>query len=459
MTMADFLVSRLPRGSKIHMVGIGGISMSAIAHILLYLGFSVSGSDMNNTPIIEKLSAEGVKIFHVHSEDNIQSPDLVCYTAAIKQDNPELVRARELGIPTMERAELLGQIMTMFDRPVAIAGTHGKTTTSSMLALIALEAGTDPTVLVGGELSQIGGNYKIGKNDLLICEACEYVESFLHFKPFLSIITNIEEDHPDYFSDIYHIISSFEKFASLNSKKGFIIVYKDDKNVRTVMENVEANYVTYGLNSGDADFTAKNIKYNKDGCPSFDIYGGNDKILSVSLGVVGEHNICNALASTAAALKLGIGADAIKRGLELFGGAKRRYEHIGSFNGVDVVDDYAHHPTEIKKTLEAAKNAGYKRVFCVFQPHTYSRTVAFLDDFADALKIADRIIIADIYPAREKYDGTVHSCDLAALIKGSVYMNDFGAIERYVKNMAQEGDLVLTMGAGDIFKVGYALVK
>ena len=325
--MADFLVSRLPRGSKIHMVGIGGISMSAIAHILLYLGFSVSGSDMNNTPIIEKLSAEGVKIFHVHSEDNIQSPDLVCYTAAIKQDNPELVRARELGIPTMERAELLGQIMTMFDRPVAIAGTHGKTTTSSMLALIALEAGTDPTVLVGGELSQIGGNYKIGKNDLLICEACEYVESFLHFKPFLSIITNIEEDHPDYFSDIYHIISSFEKFASLNSKKGFIIVYKDDKNVRTVMENVEANYVTYGLNSDDADFTAKNIKYNKDGCPSFDIYGGNDKILSVSLGVVGEHNICNALASTAAALKLGIGADAIKRGLELFGGAKRRYEH------------------------------------------------------------------------------------------------------------------------------------
>lgn len=456
--MDEFLVSNLPRGAKIHMIGIGGISMSAIAHILIYLGFNVSGSDMNKGAITEKLESEGVRIFGSHSADNIQSPDLVCYSAAIKPDNPERARAAELNIPSLERAELLGQLMTMFDRPVAIAGTHGKTTTSSMLSLIALEADTDPTILVGGELAQIDGNYKIGKNDLLICEACEYVDSFLNFRPFLSIITNIEEDHLDYFSDIYHIISSFEKFASLNSKKGVIVAFNDDKNVQTLMKNVDARFVTYGLNPG-ANFTAKNISYDENGFPSFDIINDGKKVLSVSLGVVGEHNICNALAAAAAALNLGIDADAVKRGLETFGGTKRRFEHLGSFDGVEVVDDYAHHPTEIKKTLEAAKKSGYNNIFCIFQPHTYSRTIAFLNDFAAALSIADNVIVADVYPAREKYDGKVHSCDLAALIKGSVYMNDFGAIERYVKEAAQSGDLVITMGAGDIFKVGKALTE
>ena len=452
-------LSELPNNAHIHMIGIGGISMSALAHMLKFFGYRVSGSDRTETDIVKRLAASGVDITIGHSADAVSDPDLVCYTAAIPKDNPELVKAHSLGIPLMERAELLGQLMKLYKFPVAVAGTHGKTTTTSMLSLVLLEANLDPTILVGGELSQISGNFKIGAKDYLIFEACEYVESFLHFNPYMSIITNVEEDHLDYFSDIYHIITAFERFARLNSPNGCIIVCSDDKYAPTVVQNIDNKVIKYGIISRNNDFFAENIHLNADGKTEADVYAYGNFAVKLELSVHGDHNVRNALGAFAAAWELGIEPDAIKRGLEAFGGTKRRFETLGIANGFTVIDDYAHHPTEIKSTLTTAKRLTNGKVWCIFQPHTYSRTKAFLPDFAEALSIADNVILADVYPAREKYDGTIHSCDLAQLMKNVTYINDFGAIERYILKKAKPGDLVFTMGAGDICKVGYDLTK
>lgn len=441
------------------MIGIGGISMSALAHMLKFFGYRVTGSDRTETDIVKGLAASGIEVSIGHSADAVRDPDLVCYTAAIPQDNPELLKARSCGIPVMERAELLGQLMKLYKYPIAIAGTHGKTTTTSMLSLALLEAGLDPTILVGGELSQIGGNYKIGAKDYLVFEACEYVESFLHFNPYISVITNVEEDHLDYFSGISHIISAFKSFASLNSPLGCIIVCSDDKNAMTVVQNIEKKVVKYGLISRNNDFYAENIHFNASGKTEVDVFEHGKFALELELCVHGTHNVLNALGAFAAARTLGIEAATIKRGLEAFAGTKRRFETLGTAGGITVIDDYAHHPTEIKSTLSTAKLLAKGDVWCIFQPHTYSRTKAFLNDFAKALSIADRVILADVYPAREKYDGSVHTCDLAALMSNAVYINSFDAIKRYVLANAKPGDLVLTMGAGDIFKVGYNLTE
>lgn len=454
--MSEFSISNLPKGAKIHMIGIGGISMSGIAEILIYLGYCVSGSDVRSSELTDSLKAKGAKISIGQTADNIKSPDLVCYTAAISDNNPELTAARSLGIKTIERAELLGAIMELYKYPVAVAGTHGKTTVTSMLSLVLMKAGTDPTILVGGELPQIGGNYRIGKTDYLSFEACEYVESFLHFKPFLSIITNVEEDHLDYFSGIKHIISSFEKFASLTSPFGGIIVCSDDKHACEVVQNVERKVVKYGLDDKKADFTAENIKYLKSGGSEFDVLKEGKKHISLKLNVPGRHNVLNALAVTAAADFLGLDPDKVAEGIADFGGTKRRFERIGSLNGCEIIDDYAHHPTEIKATIDTAKKMG-KNVWVAFQPHTYSRTLTLLDDFAEALSNADRVLLCDIYPAREEYDGKVHSCDLAQMIDGVVYMNDMKAAERYLAENIGGDDILITMGAGDVYKIGYAL--
>lgn len=443
--------------ANIHMIGIGGISMSALAHMLKFFGYTVTGSDRCETEIVKGIVAAGIKVNIGHNPDNISDPDLVCYTAAIPLDNPELVKARSLGIPVIERAKLLGELMKLYKYPIAIAGTHGKTTTTSMLSLVLLEAELDPTILVGGELSQIGGNYKIGAKDYLVFEACEYVESFLHFHPFASIITNVEEDHLDYFADLSHIITAFKSFARLNSPLGCIIVCSDDKNTQTVVQNIDKRIVKYGIFSRNNDFYAENIHLNAHEKTEMSVFAYGKYVCDLELSVHGDHNVRNALGAFAAAWELGINIDAIKRGLESFGGTKRRFETLGEFEGAKVVDDYAHHPTEIRSTLETAKSLSDGNVWCVFQPHTYSRTKAFLPEFAEALSIADRVIIADVYPARESYDGTIHSCDLAALIDNAVYINHFDAIVRYLKGNVKSGDLVITMGAGDIFKVGKAL--
>ena len=455
--MHRFSISDIKPGAAVHMIGIGGISMSGLSGMLLDAGYKVTGSDAKTSPIIDELIDKGAEIAIGQSADNIKSPDLVCYTAAIAQDNPELVRARELGVPVIERAELLGAVMELYRYPIAVAGTHGKTTTTSMLSLVLLAAETDPTILVGGELPEIGGNYRIGKKDYLPFEACEYVESFLHFRPFLSIITNVEEDHLDYFSDINHIISSFQKFASLTSPEGGIIVCYDDKNACKVVQNSQQKIMYYSYEDEKADYYAKNITISDEGYPKFDIMQGERKVLSLQMHVAGRHNILNALAVTAAGEFLKIDRRAIKRGLEMFKGTKRRFEKIGFYHGAALVDDYAHHPTEIKTTLASAKKMPYDRVVLAFQPHTYTRTKALLDYFAEVLPMADKVLIADIYAAREKYDGSIHACDLAAKIPGCVYINDLEAMTQYLKKELREGDLFISMGAGDICKVAYAL--
>lgn len=457
--MNEFNIKDLAPGSHIHMIGIGGISMSAIANMLLSLGFTVSGSDRTKTNLTDKLEKLGVTVYEGQKADNIKSPKLVCYTAAIAKDDPELVCAIEKGIPCLERAELLGQLMTMYRYPLAIAGTHGKTTTTSMLSLIILAANLDPTILVGGELPQIDGNYRIGGRDYLVCEACEYVESFLNFRPFLSIITNIEADHLDYFGNLSNIITSFGKFARLNSPLGYIIVCSDDKNTNTVVQNIETSVKKYAINDKSADFVATCIKVNENRGNSFEILYEGEPFISVDMQVAGQHNVLNALAATAAAYCLGIDKNAIKEGLESFTGTKRRFEKLGEVQGITVIDDYAHHPTEIEATLRTAKLQGYNNVWCIFQPHTYSRTYNLFNEFVEVLPLADKLIIADVYSAREKYDGKVHSCDLAAAIDKAVYMNDFGAIERYILKNAKPGDLVMTVGAGDVFKIGKSLVN
>ena len=457
--MNDFNIKNLAPGSHIHMIGIGGISMSAIAHILLSLGFKVSGSDRTKTNLTDNLEKLGVLVIEGQKAENIENPDLVCYTAAIAKDDPELLMAKEKEIPCLERAQLLGQLMTLYRYPIAVAGTHGKTTTTSMLSLILLNAKMDPTILVGGELPQISGNYKIGATDYLVCEACEYVESFLNFRPFLSIITNIEADHLDYFGNLTNIITSFKKFASLNTPSGHIIVCSDDKNTLSVVQNTHTNVVKYAIKDKKADFVAENIRINENKGASFDALFKGEFFLSLSMQVAGAHNILNALGALAAAYCLGVSKEAIKQGLESFYGAKRRFEKLGEFNGIPVIDDYAHHPTEIKATLSMVKEQGYNNVWCIFQPHTYSRTLSLFDEFVEALPIADKLIIEDVYSAREKYDGRIHSCDLALAIPKAVYMNDFGATVRYIKKNAKPGDVVLTVGAGDVFKIGKELVK
>lgn len=457
--MAKFSLKNLGPNKTIHMIGIGGISMSAIADILLYLGHSVTGSDMTFSPLLKRLEEKGAKIYIGQRAENIENPDLVCYTAAIKEDNPELIKARTLGVPCVERAELLGGILEYYKHPLAVAGTHGKTTTTSMLSLILLAANVDPTILVGGELEQINGNFKIGGEDYLVFEACEYVESFLNFNPFLSIITNIEEDHLDYFVNLSHIITSFEKFARLNSPDGSIIVCSDDKNISSVVQNIETKVYKYAIYDKNADFVAENIRETGDGCLEYDIFKDKKCLVTIKLNVLGKHNIYNSLGAALAAYSLGIEPRYIREGLLAFRGTKRRFEELGRVQGALVVDDYAHHPTEIKTTLEAARNLKPKNLWCVFQPHTYTRTKAFINEFANALRFADKIVLADIYPAREKYDGTIHSCDLAQLIPNCTYINDLGAIERYLKQNMEEGDLVITMGAGNINTVGKNLVS
>lgn len=456
--MPTFSIADLKPGAEVHMIGIGGISMSALAEILLYFGYHVTGSDMQASALTEKLQQNGAQITIGQRAENIRQPDLVCYTAAISEQNPELQAARAAGVPVIERAELLGAIMEKYQYPIAVAGTHGKTTTTSMLALALLAADTDPTVLVGGCLPQIGGNYRIGGNVYLPFEACEYVESFLHFKPYVSIITNVEEDHLDYFTNLNHIISSFGKFASLTSPSGCIIVCSDDENACKVVQNVQRNIIYYGIDSPKADFTAQKILTDRNGLPSFTVCKGGMPLVELSLRVAGRHNILNALAVTAAADFLNLDLAAVKRGLEQFQGTQRRFDRLGTAEtGFEVVDDYAHHPTEIRATLETAKSMPYNSVWVVFQPHTYSRTKALLDEFPAALELADHVLITDVYPAREAYDGTIHACDLAMKIPGSVYMNDKKAIERYLQSHAKAGDLVITMGAGDVWQIGYAL--
>lgn len=447
----------------VHFIGIGGISMSGLAEILLKEGFQISGSDSKPSELTNNLSAKGVTIYIGQKISNIEeTPDLVVYTAAIKEDNPEYSAVKETQIPMLSRAQLLGQIMGNYKRSIAVSGTHGKTTTTSMISQIFLVAKTNPTISVGGILSSIGGNIRVGQSDVFITEACEYTNSFLNFKPKYSIITSVEAEHLDFFKDINDIRHSFHLFAKNTSNNGAVIINGEIDHYSDIVEGLDCNIITYGLCSS-CDYYATNIVFNKKACATYTAMYKGKKIANVILNVPGEHNVFNSLASIALCLDLGLSLTDILNGLHAFDGTKRRFEYKGCINGVTLIDDYAHHPTEVAATLTAARNYPHGRIICVFQPHTYSRTKAFLNDFAKVLSMADIVVLADIYAAREKNTLNISSTaildKLQKLGTESYYFPSFEEIENFLLNNCINNDLLITMGAGDIYQVGEKLLS
>ena len=454
-----FDLKNTDREKNVFFIGIGGISMSALAHILKNDGYKVSGSDFRDSDTAQELTQSGIPVVIGHRAENVEGAGLVVYTAAIKDDNPELCRARELGIPTIERAVLLGAMMKNYRYPVAVSGTHGKTTATSMLSHVLCESELDPTILVGGVLPLIGGNFRDGGKDYFVTEACEYCGSFLKFFPLYSIILNIEEDHLDYFKDINDIIDCFSEFVEKTPASGAVIANFDDPEVIAAAKNNPAKTVSYGINNKSCDYVAENIVYSEDGYPEFDVIEKGEFFAHITLNVLGLHNVSNSLAVLAVSRLLGVSKEGIAKGLASFNGTNRRFEYKGDVNGAKIYDDYAHHPTEIKATLSAARSTGAKRVRCVFQPHTYTRTYALKEEFAKSFADCDDLIITDIFAAREPDTGLIHARELAESIDGAKYIKEFSEIEKYFAETAQEGDIIFTMGAGDVYKIGENMVE
>ena len=448
---------------RIHFIGIGGISMSGLAEILMDEGFQVSGSDAHRSALTAHLEARGAVIYEGQRAENItEGIDAVVYTAAIHGDNPEFMEVKRREIPLLSRAELLGQMMKNYREAIAIAGTHGKTTTTSMVTEIFLAADSDPTISVGGILHSIGGNIRVGGPEFFVTEACEYTNSFLSFYPTMAVILNIEEDHLDFFKDIHDIRRSFRLFAEKVPEKGAVIINGDIKDYGEITADVRGRVITFG-HAASNEYSAGNISYDSFARPSFDLYIRGEKKERLTLGVQGEHNVYNALAAVAVALENGIPMDAVKRGLSGFTGTERRFARKGERDGVTIIDDYAHHPQEIEATLRAAKNYPHKRLVVAFQPHTYTRTKAFLDEFAEALSLADTVLLADIYPARETDTLGVSSADIVERLKkkgvDAWYLPTFDQVEEFILKNCTHGDLLITMGAGDIVKVGENLLS
>ena len=446
----------------VHFIGIGGISMSGLAEILLEEGFQISGSDSKESPLTDALEKRGAKIYYGQRASNIgDSVQAVVYTAAIHPDNPEFACAKEKGLPMLTRAELLGQIMRNYHTSIAVAGTHGKTTTTSMLSHILLKGECDPTISVGGILPAIGGNIRVGNSEVFLTEACEYTNSFLSFFPTIGIILNIDADHLDFFKDIEDIRRSFRKFAQLLPGDGTLIINADTPEYLSVIEDLPCRVITYSL-TDSADYTASDITYDQYGHASFTVNSQGAPLGVCSLKVPGIHNVSNALASIAAGRVLDLPWEVIARGLESFTGTDRRFQYKGTVAGVTIIDDYAHHPTEIRATLHAARNYPHKKIWCVFQPHTYTRTKALMPEFAAALSLADHVVLADIYAARETDTLGISSEDLqkdiAALGTPCEYFPTFDEIENFLLENCTQGDLLITMGAGDVVNIGEQLL-
>lgn len=447
----------------IHFIGIGGISMSGLAEILLKEGFTVSGSDNKETPLTDHLTEKGASIFYGQKASNIiDGIDVVVYTAAIHDDNEELMEVRRRNIPTLTRAELLGQLMTNYKTPIAVSGTHGKTTTTSMLSHVLLAGEKDPTISVGGILKAIHGNIRVGNSDIFVTEACEYTNSFLHFFPKIGIILNVEEDHMDFFKDIDDIRNSFHEFAKLLPQDGTLIINHEIEQSEAITEGLSCRILTYGLDD-TADYCAKNIAYDAMGCTSFDFYRFGEFVDHITLSVTGDHNVSNALAAIAAGELTEVPMEAIKNGLLSFKGTDRRFEYKGEKNGITIIDDYAHHPTEIKATLTSVKHYPHRETWCIFQPHTYTRTKAFFHEFAEALSLADHIILVDIFAARETDTLGMSSQLLAEELKKSgadvYYFPSFSEVENFVMKTCIHGDLLITMGAGDVVNIGESILS
>lgn len=452
----------LRKVAHIYFVGIGGVSMSGLARILLKRGFKISGSDINRTELTRQLEELGVNIRYTQVAENITKDiDYVVYTAAIHPDHPEYKKAKELGISLINRAVLLGEIMQDFQKSIAVSGTHGKTTTTAMLSHILLEANLDPTISIGGVLDIIGGNIRIGSGDIFLTEACEYTNSFLDLKPSIEVILNVEADHLDFFKDIEDIRKSFKSFISKLDEKGCLVINSDIENYEELVSDFQGKLIRIG--SKNADIVAKDISFDERGFVSFSYTAYGKDMGSISLLTTGEHNVYNALAAIGLALYLGIDAEDIKKGLASFSGAKRRFEHKGKLRGdIDIIDDYAHHPQEIEASIKAARNYKAKRVVVVFQPHTYTRTKAFLNEFAAALSLADVIVLAKIYAARETDNLGISSKDIADILevlgKEVYYIDNFDDIETFLLEKLCPQDMCITMGAGDIVKVGEKLL-
>ena len=446
----------------IHFIGIGGISMSGLAEILLEEHFTVSGSDAKESPLTRTLEERGAKIFYGQRTSNIEdSVQVVVYTAAIHPDNPEFACAESKGIPMLTRAQLLGQIMRNYDTPIAVSGTHGKTTTTSMISHILLAGNCDPTISVGGILPAIGGNIRVGQSETFLTEACEYTNSFLSFFPKISIILNMDADHLDFFKDIEDIRHSFRKFAKLLPADGTLIINADTPAYEEIIRDLPCRVITYGLEH-EAEYTAKDISYDEFGHATFTAYHNGQPSGTYTLQVPGIHNVSNALSAIAVGELLGLPKQAITEGLDGFKGTDRRFQLKGTVGGVTVIDDYAHHPTEIEATLHAAKNYPHKTTWCVFQPHTYTRTKALLPEFAKALTLADHVVLADIYAARETDNLGISSEDLQKQIQElgtpCEYFPTFDEIENFLLENCTSGDLLITMGAGDVVNIGEHLL-
>ncbi len=442
-------------GQRVHLCGIGGVSMSPLAEVLHSMGLDVHGSDMQESRAVEHLRSLGINVNIGHSAKSVGDAQFLIRTAAVHDDNPEILAARAAGLPVFERAEAWGAIMRSYRNAVCIAGTHGKTTTTSMTTHVFMAAEADPTVMIGGTLPLLHSGYRVGRGETIILESCEYFNSFLHFFPTIAVVLNVEADHLDFFKDLADIQHSFRRFAQLAPSDGHVVANADDANTMEALKDIPC--FTFGIRS-EADCRAEHIVFTN-GLPSFDVVVRGEHYAHVALQVGGQHNILNALAAASSAYLLGLPGSAVEKGLATFTGAGRRFEYKGEYNGAKIYDDYAHHPAELHALLAMAKNLGYKRVICAFQPHTYTRTKALFNEFVQELKQADQVILAEIYAAREKNTIGISSADLAKEIPGAVFCTSLPEVSDTLRSFAQEGDLILTVGAGDIYAAGEKLLK
>lgn len=452
----------LKTNRNIHFIGIGGISMSGLSEILHRRGYRITGSDSTPSKITRHLEELGIRVYYGHHPDNLPTDaELIVHTAAVKDDNPEMMEAKERGLPVIDRALLLGIIMKWYKNPIAVSGTHGKTTTTSMISEIFLAAELDPTITLGGVLPAIGGNFRMGGSENFIAESCEYFDSFLKFYPRIGIILNIEEDHLDYFKNLHHIETSFHTFALNIPKDGTLVINGALSSLKKITEDLPCKVITYGTTSDH--WYAENISIDTEGRYSFDLIGFGDKKGRISLSVYGKHNIENALAACAASVESGVDMVSIQKGIANFKGTCRRFEYKGSISGIEIFDDYAHHPTEIRACLQGASLYPHNNLWCVFQPHNYSRTKTLLDEFGKSFVLADKVVLLDIYSNRETNPSIVHSLDLLKKVKETGkeahYFSSFEEAETFLLENCFPKDLLITMGAGDVYLLGESMLR
>ncbi len=457
-------LSDLQKYKHIHLIGIGGISMSAIAETLHNWNYKVTGSDLVQSNITDTLNNHGIPTTIGHDIENAKNADLIVFSAAISDSDPEILVAKENNIPLIGRGEFVGYLTKLYKETICVSGTHGKTTTTSMLSVCFINAGLDPSIEVGAILDDIGGNYRVGNSDFFILESCEYKGNFLKFHPHTEIILNIDNDHLDYYKTFDNIVKTFKDFSLLLNSDGLLVTNLDDPNCKELKNVVKSKFISYAIENKDADFIAKNITFDENGFSSFEVYKNNKFYSKIDLSVAGEHNILNSLACIAVCDYYGITSDIISKSLKEFTGAERRLEFKGYINeNVPIFDDYAHHPTEIVATSNAIKNKTYNESWVIFQPHTYSRTKNLLNEFANAISNFDHIIILDIYAAREQNTFDISSKDLVNKIietgKNAIYMPDFNEVISYVKNNVKNNDIIITLGAGTVTKIGPMLLN